>query len=312
MFNLQEAFSKLNIMESGEFDLLDQEEKDAMKNFLDDDSVEAEDVDIIDPQAEDESELEDSYVGKIIVQCPVCRSLIYKTQAELDEEGDEPQTCPYCFSVEKFELIGRIVPIEDETAPEVVEEEPAAPEATAEPVVEIEDKPLEECGGKDLKEDFDPYDIEDDVDDYARDTYGSEAHAEYDEDDECFNIYVSGRLKRSLSISKARKLIGESLKEDLENVTIETEDQVINVSAEDKVEECPECEADTMPVEEPAIEEPAEEHEEAEVIAPLDDELSEEEPMEDEVDEVDEDSFDETMGPVPIVSRFLEPSLYLR
>lgn len=220
MVNLQEAFSKLNMIESSEFDLLDPEEKDAMKNFLDDDVVEAEDVDIIDPQAEDESELEDSYIGKIIVQCPVCRSLIYKTQEELNEMGDEPQTCPYCFSVENFDIIGKIAPIEDEMAPEAVEEAPEADEApAAEPVVEVEDKPLEECGDAPLQE-------------------------------------------------------------DLENVTIETEDQVINVSAEDKVEECPECE--------PA----AEEHEDAEVIAPLEDDIPDE-PMEDEVDEIDEESFDE-------------------
>lgn len=229
MVNLQEAFSKLNMIESSEFDLLDPEEKDAMKNFLDDDAVEAEDVDIIDPQAEDESELEDSYIGKIIVQCPVCRSLIYKTQEELNEMGDEPQTCPYCFSVENFDIIGKIAPIEDEMAPEAVEEAPEADEApAAEPVVEVEDKPLEECGDAPLQE-------------------------------------------------------------DLENVTIETEDQVINVSAEDKVEECPECEAAAeIPVEEPA----AEEHEDAEVIAPLEDDIPDE-PMEDEVDEIDEESFDE-------------------
>ena len=94
MVNLQEAFSKLKMMESSDFELLNQEEKDAMKNFLDDDTVEAEEVDIIDPQAENEFDLQDSYVGKIVVQCPVCRSLLYKTQEELDEEGDETQTCP--------------------------------------------------------------------------------------------------------------------------------------------------------------------------------------------------------------------------
>lgn len=228
MTNLQEAFRKLNMLESNDYELLNQDEKDAMKNFLEDDEIEAEETDIIDPQAEDESELEDSYVGKIIVQCPVCKSLIYKTQEELDEEGDDPQSCPYCFSVENFDLIGKIVPIEDEAAPEVAPEEV---EAAEEPVVVEESKEkCPECG-KEICE------------------------------------------------------CGDApLKEDLENVTIETENEIINVSSEEKS-----ADIDVAPVEEVAPIEDAEadEHEAAEVIAPLDDEESV------EVDEVDEDSFDE-------------------
>ena len=235
MVNLQEAFSKLNMMESGDFELLKEDEKDAMKSFLDEEPVEAEEVEIIDPQATDETELEDSYVGKIIVQCPVCKSLIYKTQEEISEEGSEPQTCPYCFSVETFDLIGKIVPLEDETAPEVVEEEPAAEEAPA--MEEACDK-CPECGQS-------PCVCED----------------------------------------KCEECGDAPLKEDLENVTIETEDEVITVSAEEKPE-CPECEAAAEMTEEPAAEE---EHEEAEVIAPLDD--AEEDSF--DIDEIDEDSFDE-------------------
>ena len=168
MVNLQEAFSKLNMMESGDFKLLDKDEKDAMKSFLeDDDEFEAEEVDIIDPQADDDIDLQDSYVGKIIVQCPVCKSLIYKTQEEIDEMGDEEQSCPYCFSVEKFDLIGKVVPIEDETAPEI----PAEEENVAEPEVTVESKeeccpdcgkPMNECdcGKEDLHEDLENVTIE--------------------------------------------------------------------------------------------------------------------------------------------------------
>lgn len=240
MVNLQEAFSKLNIMESSDFELLDKDEKDAMKNFLEDDEIEAQDVEIIDPQADDEMDLQDSYVGKIIVQCPVCKSLIYKTQDEINEEGDEPQNCPYCFSVEKFDLIGKVVPIEDEMAPEAVEEEPAAPEAAEEPVMEGKKDVCPKCGQN-------PCVCED----------------------------------------KCNECGDQDLKEDLENITIETEDEVINISAEEKAEECPECAESEEMAEEPAPE--ADEHEEAEVIAPLDDD--EEDSM--EFDEVDEKSFDD-------------------
>ena len=131
---------------------------------------------------------------------------------------------PYCFSVEKFDLIGKIVLVEDETAPEVIPEEQPA---DAEPVQEACDA----CKEGECKEEE------------------------------------------------------KELKEDLENVTIETEDEIINVSAEEKPE------VEEMPLELPAEEEKEEEepeHEKAEVIAPLDDEE-----MEDEIDEVDEESFDE-------------------
>lgn len=239
MVNLQEAFSKLNMMESNEYELLDQEEKDAMKDFLNDDELEAEDVEVIDPQADDESELEDSYIGKIIVQCPVCKSLIFKTREELDEAGDEPQTCPYCFSVENFDLIGKIVPIEDEEAPE-------AP-------VEMED---EEDSGVQVS--VEPKDLQE-------------------------------RFNRRHGTSRRRRL-----REDLENVQIETENEIINVSSEPKDNDMEDTSYNDFSFDD-MEEEPEEvEHEESEVIAPLEGAEGEEESSnEDEIDEVDEESFDE-------------------
>ena len=251
MVNLQEAFKKLNMMESSDFELLNQDEKEDMANFLDQDESEAEDVEIIDPQAEDESELEDSYVGKIIVQCPVCKSLIYKTQEELDEEGDEEQTCPYCFSVEKFDLIGKVVPIEDEEAPieDVEVDDEDAEDAEGE-------EPLEECGD---------------------------------------NVLISRRDKLGEKLRRNRSRRNRKLNEDLENVTLETENEIINISTEDKEdnfggdEEDMGFDTDDSFGEEP--EEGEEEHSESEVIAPLDDEI--EDSSDGEVDEVDEESFDE-------------------
>lgn len=235
MINLQEAFSKLNMMESSQFELLDDSEKDAMKNFLEDDELEAEPMEIIDPQAEEESELEDSYVGKIIVQCPVCKSLLYKSEDEIAAEGDEEQQCPYCFSIEKFDLIGKVVPMEDETAPEEV------------PAEDPEAMPMEE--GKDCCP-------------------------------EC------GKNPCECE-KKIEECDDGQLKEDLESVSIETEDQVITVNAEDKAADAePAIEAE--PEQEEVVDaEPEESHEDAEIIAPLDDE----EGM--DIDEIDEDSFDE-------------------
>ena len=209
MISLQEAFTKLNMLEANNFNLLDEAEKDAMKKFLEDDeeAEEVEEIDVIDPEAADEFELEDSYVGKALVECPVCKSPIFRTFEEMEANKGQEETCPYCQSVVTMDIIGKIVAMDEEPAAE----EPAAEE----PAAEADEAPIEEC---------------------------------------------------------------KDLHEDLENVTIETEDEVINVSAEQK-DECPECD----------------DAEKAEVIAPLDgDQFVEDEPEadDDEIDEFDEESFD--------------------
>ena len=219
--NLAEAFRKLNLIESDEFDIDSAEGKQALDDFMNYTGAEDEPQVVIDPEAESEEELEDSYVGKAIVQCPICRSLIYKNMEDLGD-GEE-ESCPYCYSEVVMDVIGKVAPIE-EAPEEVLEPEMAAEE----PAPAAEEAPkMDEC-------------------------------------------------------------VDAPLKEDLENVTIETEDEVINVSAEPKCEGCEEEPA--IEEEAPAEEEPAKEEEPAEVIAPLD------EPEDDdfvELDDVDEDSFDE-------------------
>lgn len=207
--NLSEAFTKLKLIESEDFDLLNKDEKESFSEFLNETEESDDAVVVFDTAAVDEEELEDSYLGKIVCQCPVCKSLVFKGWDEY-EEMDEEVSCPYCFSVEHFDTIGKIVPIEDETKEEIEVKEPV------EEVVE------ESC-----------------------DT--------------------------------------EPVQESLETVTVETDNEVINISSEEKSEACEECE------------EPVEEHETVEVIAPLEEpELSEaEEPKSEEITEVDEESFDE-------------------
>ena len=236
--NLAEAFRKLNLIESDEFDIDSPEGKQALDDFMSYTGAEEEPQVVIDPEAESEEELEDSYIGKAIIQCPICRSLIYKNMEDLGE--DEEESCPYCYSEVVMDVIGKVAPIEEtpEEAlePEMTEEEPAP---AAEEVPEMEDR--------------------------------TEA----------------------------------PLEEDLENVTIETEDEVINISAEPKCEGCEEEEEvpeeeevseEEEEVSEEEEEEVPEEEEPVEVIAPLDepeDDLDEPEDDFVELDDVDEDSFDE-------------------
>lgn len=254
MISLQEAFGKLNMIESADFDPMDQDQKNAMRDFLADSDEEANlDVPVVDEDALEEDELEDSYVGKIVIKCPVCQSLVFKTPEEFETDvKDQEISCPYCFSVEQFDVVGKIEPMEDETAPEEVEETDSAEETDA-----------------------------------AEGT---------DEADSSFEVDVQPKFE---SFKRSRRGSKKNLREDLENVTIETDNDVINVSSQPKAEPVDDLDSiENMAGDEG--EELDDEHEESEVIAPInapdfsDEDASEdEEASEDEVDEVDEDSFDE-------------------
>ena len=64
-----------------------------------------EEIDVIDADAADEEDISPSYEGRIVCQCPVCKTLVFKT------DDDELQVCPTCQS-EDLEEIGQIAPVE--------------------------------------------------------------------------------------------------------------------------------------------------------------------------------------------------------
>ena len=122
---LNEAFRKLEAMDQDLFDA-DKEGLKKLDAFLDDD--EATDVSVvIDPNAEQEDELEDSYVGKILCRCVVCQSDIIKDEADLRKDEDCPDVvncgdeCPMCQSIDGYKIIGRIAPYVKETEVEIDE-----------------------------------------------------------------------------------------------------------------------------------------------------------------------------------------------
>lgn len=132
MQNLAEAFSKLNLIESSEFDINSAEGKEALDDFMSTVNSTEDEVtnEIIDPEAEDELELSDSYVGKAVVQCPVCKSLIYRDMDEI--ENMEEEQCPYCYTDVEMEVVGKIVPID---TPVQEESEEVCPECGENPCV---------------------------------------------------------------------------------------------------------------------------------------------------------------------------------
>lgn len=109
---LSEAFKQLEILNEDVFDL----DKDGLEDLKDfQDETEEEVIDVIDPEAENEEELEDSYIGKVILDCSVCHTDIYKDKEDviIDEEtqlANVGEECPYCFSVDGFKVIGEVKP----------------------------------------------------------------------------------------------------------------------------------------------------------------------------------------------------------
>ena len=127
---LTEAFKGLQTLNEETFPITtDPDGESDLRDFLDKDD-EIDTVTIIDPDAETEEDLEDSYIGKVILDCNVCHSLIYKNAEDvhINEDGDtanDDEECPFCYSVDGFKIIGQVKPFgqDDEEDDETEDEE---------------------------------------------------------------------------------------------------------------------------------------------------------------------------------------------
>ena len=102
---------------------------DGAKAWQEDDSVDGlagldtdiETIDVIDPEAEQEDELEDSYVGKVILECVACHSKMVVDESKVYED-EETQTaspdipCPVCNAELGYTILGKVEPFEKEEA----------------------------------------------------------------------------------------------------------------------------------------------------------------------------------------------------
>lgn len=114
---LTEAFKELNLLTEEEINLNDSDSFDKMKSIMD--ISDDDEVDVIDPNAENDEDLSDSYVGKVILDCTVCHSKQYKDASEvtLNEEGDlanEGEECPFCYSTDGFTVVGQVAPFDED------------------------------------------------------------------------------------------------------------------------------------------------------------------------------------------------------
>lgn len=88
---------------------------------------------IVDVDANTIDQLKDSYIGNAILQCPVCRTLVYKKPDDLRKDEGTPEgtpqddvlynvgeDCPHCGSDAGFNLVGQVA---DADVPEQPEEQ---------------------------------------------------------------------------------------------------------------------------------------------------------------------------------------------
>lgn len=108
---LTEAFQNLNILNEDTFDVNADGLTELSTFVMDDDMKELETI--IDPVAQTEEELQDSYIGKAILDCVICQSKIYKAPGEVIINEDESlanvgEVCPYCQSSDGYKIIGQV------------------------------------------------------------------------------------------------------------------------------------------------------------------------------------------------------------
>lgn len=113
---LSEAFKKLDFLTEEDFSLYNNDSIDNMGQLLADPVTPTQDV--IDPEAETEDELQDTYIGKVILHCPVCNSMVYKKLEDIVKDDVEElvnvgEECPYCYTSEGFKVIGIVSPFEE-------------------------------------------------------------------------------------------------------------------------------------------------------------------------------------------------------
>lgn len=152
---LKEAFKAMNRINEDAFPL-DANGAEKLKRFIDGDDVEEIET-VIDPDVKDEDDLAESYVGRIILRCPVCTSMIYKRKGDVVLSEDEymanvGESCPYCQTSDGFKIIGEVAAVGEDDFDDNSSD------------VSVEDNDMIEERGRDLKEDINAIDVHTDED----------------------------------------------------------------------------------------------------------------------------------------------------
>lgn len=120
---LKEAFKELAILNEDTFSF-DNEGVFKLDRFIHYDDIAPDVIEVIDPEAETEEDLQSQYDGKAILKCCVCGQLIYKDPEEVVVDQDlsranVEEECPHCQLSGGFEVVGQVAPYVDEDSTKV-------------------------------------------------------------------------------------------------------------------------------------------------------------------------------------------------
>lgn len=121
--DLKKTDNKKPLKEATQIDISDEEEVEKGKEILKDNEKQdagQETMQVVDVNAETVDKLKDSYMGNVILQCPVCRTAVFRKPDLLkkDEENvaEDPkeqiynvgEQCPHCGSEDGYYLVGQV------------------------------------------------------------------------------------------------------------------------------------------------------------------------------------------------------------
>jgi len=241
-FYLKEAFQSLKLLED-DFNLTaDQGVIDELQSFVADDIEAPAEEEIIDVEADEVEDLQDNYIGKVILECDSCHTRIYKDIADviIDEDSglaNVEEECPVCSNAFGWNVIGRI----EKFDADAFKEEPKDEEE-----VEVEEEPdiSDEEIGEALKEALNEDRFEDgsvDQEMLNGDVYNALSDVAYENE-------VNGGTNTKAGFEKAEKnfndkffsLDDRDFDEDIDvhvDQPEDSDDVAINVDADDELHE---------------------------------------------------------------------------
>lgn len=136
---INEAFRSLQSLDEDIFST-DYEGINNLSTFMDEKN-DTETVRIIDPEADSTDDINTAYVGKVIIDCNVCHSHIFKNKEDIviTDEGEVniEEQCPYCGEQSGFIVVGEITKYPaavDNNTDDAVEETATNTEGDSEPL----------------------------------------------------------------------------------------------------------------------------------------------------------------------------------
>lgn len=241
-FYLKEAFQSLKLLED-DFNLTaDQGVIDELQSFVADDIEAPAEEEIIDVEADEVEDLQDNYIGKVILECDSCHTRIYKDIADviIDEDSglaNVEEECPVCSNAFGWNVIGRIEKFDADAFKEEPKDEE---EVEVEEEPEISDEEIGEALKEALNEDrFEDGSVDQEM--LNGDVYNALSDVAYENE-------VNGGTNTKAGFEKAEKnfndkffsLDDRDFDEDIDvhvDQPEDSDDVAINVDADDELHE---------------------------------------------------------------------------